>query len=80
MSGDPLRDPIGAAAAWRGRQDYTQQPLASSANRRETGRPPGVASASTMFSWFGGAIMKPVRSEIFVVKILRTGVAKVIPK
>ena len=38
-----------ASAAWRGRLDYTQLPLASSANRRATGRPPGVASASTCF-------------------------------
>jgi hypothetical protein len=38
-----------AWAAWRERLDYTQQPLASSANRRATGRPPGVASASPCF-------------------------------
>src|SRR5277367_328912 len=37
------------SAAWRGRMDYTQQPLASSANRRATGRLPGVASALTCF-------------------------------
>src|SRR4029077_10601360 len=36
-----------ASAAWRGRLDYTQRPLASSGNQRATGRPPSVASAST---------------------------------
>src|ERR1700732_2096548 len=38
-----------ASAVWRGRPDYTQRPLASSANRRATGRPPGAISASTCF-------------------------------
>src|SRR5277367_1230735 len=36
-------------AAWPGQLDYTQRHLASSANRRATGRPPGVASVSTCF-------------------------------
>ncbi len=38
-----------ASAAWPERLDYTQQPFASSGNRRVTGRPPGAASASTCF-------------------------------
>src|SRR4029077_4588382 len=38
-----------ASAAWPGRLDYTQLPLASSANRKATGRPPSVASASPCF-------------------------------
>jgi hypothetical protein len=38
-----------ASAAWPGRLDYTQQPFASSASQRATGRPPSVASASTCF-------------------------------
>src|ERR1700760_2949589 len=37
------------SVAWPGRLDYIQQPLASSANRRATGRPPGVASVSICF-------------------------------
>jgi hypothetical protein len=37
------------SAAWPGRLDYTQLPLASRANRRATAPPPGVASASTCF-------------------------------
>ena len=54
MSGDPLRDLNCAARIHvfgdsRGRLDYTQPPLALSANRRATGRPPSVASALTCF-------------------------------